>query len=230
MMAPMRLPERLRRAIIGLAGKPLFWLWFKLCRWTIVGGEDYRALRQSGQPVVLIVWHSRIFIVPYFFRRRGIMPLVSPSRDGEIPAQIMARWGYKVLRGSGSHSVVKAWSVMVRELRAGGEVLIVPDGPRGPNRVLKEGCLKLAQQTGAHIVPFTFSSAKNKFLKSWDRFLMFPPFSRVAAVFGKPFTVKPKLSADELEKLRRQTEGLLNSLDSRAEGALGLLDFAQEKR
>jgi lysophospholipid acyltransferase (LPLAT)-like uncharacterized protein len=226
----MRLPERLRRAIIGLTGKPLFWLWFKLCRWTIVGGEDYRALRQSGQPVVLIVWHSRIFIVPYFFRRKGIMPLVSPSRDGEIPAQIMARWGYKVLRGSGSHAMVKAWSVMVRELRAGGEVLIVPDGPRGPNRVLKEGCLKLAQQTGAYIVPFIFSSSKNKFLKSWDRFLMFPPFSRVAAVFGKPFRVKSKLSADELEKLRRQTEELLNSLDGRAERALGLLDFAKEKR
>jgi len=221
MMAPMRIPERLRRAIIGLGGKPLFWLWFKLCRWTIVGGEDYRALRQSGQPVVLIVWHSRIFIVPYFFRKRGIMPLVSPSRDGEIPAQIMARWGYKVLRGSSSHAVIKAWSVMVRELRAGGEVLIVPDGPRGPNRVLKEGCLKLAQQTGAHIVPFTFSSSKNKFLKSWDRFLMFPPFSRVAAVFGKPFAVKSKLSAAELEKLRRQIEELLNSLDAQAEVVLG---------
>jgi lysophospholipid acyltransferase (LPLAT)-like uncharacterized protein len=217
----MRLSERIRRAIIGLAGKPLFWLWFKLCRWTVAGGGDYMALRQAGKPVVLIIWHSRIFIVPYFFRRQGIMPLVSPSRDGEIPAQIMARWGYKVLRGSGSHSMVKAWNVMVRELRDGGEVLIVPDGPRGPNRVLKEGCLKLAQQTGAHIVPFTFSSSKNRYLKSWDRFLMFPPFSRVAAVFGKPFTVKSKLSAEELERLRRQTEELLSNLDGRAEGTLG---------
>jgi len=221
MMAAMRLPNRIRKALIGLVGKPLFWLWFKLCRWRVVGGEGYEALRRTGKPVVLIVWHSRIFIVPYFFRKRGIMPLVSPSRDGEIPAQIMARWGYKVLRGSSSHSMVKAWGVMLRELRAGGEVLIVPDGPRGPNRVLKEGCLKLAQQTGAAVVPFTFSSSKNKFLKSWDWFLMFPPFSRVAAVFGKPFGVKAKLSAAELEKLRRETEELLNDLDARAETLLG---------
>jgi lysophospholipid acyltransferase (LPLAT)-like uncharacterized protein len=221
MMAPMQLPERLRRALIGLAGKPLFWLWFKLCRWTVVGQAEYEALRRAGKPVVLIVWHSRIFIVPYFFRRRGIMPLVSPSRDGEIPAQIMDRWGYKVLRGSSSHSMVKAWNVMVRELREGGEVLIVPDGPRGPNRVLKEGCLKLAQQTGAYIVPFTFSASGKKFLRSWDRFLMFPPFSRVTAVFGKPSTVKSKLSKDELERHRQQAEGLLNSLDSQAEALLG---------
>jgi len=219
MMAPMQLPERLRKTLIGLAGKPLFW--FKLCRWTVVGQAEYEALRRAGKPVVLIVWHSRIFIVPYFFRRRGIMPLVSPSRDGEIPAQIMDRWGYKVLRGSSSHSMVKAWNVMVRELREGGEVLIVPDGPRGPNRVLKEGCLKLAQQTGAYIVPFTFSASGKKFLRSWDRFLMFPPFSRVTAVFGKPSTVKLKLSADELERQRKQTEGLLNHLDSRAEALLG---------
>lgn len=221
MMAPMQLPERLRKALIGLAGKPLFWLWFKLCRWTVVGREEYEALRRAGKPVVLIVWHSRIFIVPYFFRRRGIMPLVSPSRDGEIPAQIMDRWGYKVLRGSSSHSMVRAWNVMVRELREGGEVLIVPDGPRGPNRILKEGCLKLAQQTGAYIVPFTFSASGKKFLRSWDRFLMFPPFSRVTAVFGKPSTVKSKLSAEELERLRRQAEELLNSLDGRAEAVLG---------
>jgi len=221
MMASMRFPDRLRKAMIGLAGKPLFWLWFKLCRWRVVGGEEYRALRRAGKPVVLIVWHSRIFIVPYFFRKRGIMPLVSPSRDGEIPAQIMARWGYKVLRGSGSHSMVKAWGVMLRELHSGGEVLIVPDGPRGPDRVLKEGCLKLAQHTGAAIVPFTFYSSKNRFLKSWDRFLMFPPFSRVAAVYGRPFRISPKLSAEELEKTRRQTEELLNSLDAQAETALG---------
>jgi hypothetical protein len=181
-------------------------------------------LRRAGRPVVLIVWHSRIFIVPYFFRYRSVMPLVSPSRDGEIPAQIMARWGYKVLRGSGSHAMVKAWNVMLRELRAGGEVLIVPDGPRGPNRVLKEGCLKLAQQTGASIVPFTFSSSNNRFLKSWDRFLMFPPFSRVAAIYGEPFSVKSELSADKLEKVRRQTEELLNKLDAQAESALGRKD------
>ncbi len=224
MMASMRFPDRLRKAMIGLAGKPLFWLWFKLCRWTVVGGQGYRALRRAGKPVVLIVWHSRIFIVPYFFRYQSVMPLVSPSRDGEIPAQIMARWGYKVLRGSGSHAMVKAWNVMLRELRAGGEVLIVPDGPRGPNRVLKEGCLKLAQQTGASIVPFTFSSSNNRFLKSWDRFLMFPPFSRVAAIYGEPFSVKSELSADKLEKVRRQTEELLNKLDAQAESALGRKD------
>lgn len=215
----MAFSERLRRAVIDVLGKPLFWTWFKLCRWTVSGEEEYRALRRAGRPVILIMWHSRIFIVPYFFRKRGVMPLVSPSRDGEIPARIMSRWGFKVLRGSSSHSVVKAWGAMIRELRAGGEVIIVPDGPRGPNRVLKEGCLKLAQQTGAFIVPFTFSASRAKTLRSWDRFLMFPPFSRVAAVFGRPLTVKAELSGAKLEKTRKAVEKTLNDLDAVAEGA-----------
>jgi len=213
----MAFSERLRGAVIDVLGKPLFWTWFKLCRWTVSGEEEYRALRRAGKSVILIMWHSRIFIVPYFFRKRGVMPLVSPSRDGEIPARIMSRWGYRVLRGSSSHSVVKAWGAMIRELRAGGEVIIVPDGPRGPNRVLKEGCLKLAQQTGAFIVPFTFSASRAKTLRSWDRFLMFPPFSRVSAVFGRPLTVEAELSGEKLEKTRRAVEKALNDLDAVAD-------------
>lgn len=212
----MALSERLRRALIDVLGKPLFWTWFKLCRWAVSGEEPYRALRRAGKPVVLIMWHSRIFIVPYFFRKRGIMPLVSPSRDGEIPARIMSRWGYKVLRGSGSHAVAKAWAAMVRELRAGGEVIIVPDGPRGPSRALKEGCLKLAQQTGALIVPFSFSASRGRCLRSWDRFLVFPPFSRVAAVFGRPIAVEAGLAGEKLEKARQGVEKALNDLDAAA--------------
>ena len=58
---------------------------------TIVGEEEYSEIRKRGKPVIFMVWHGRIFLVPYFFRRRKIMPLISPSGDGEIPAQIIRR-------------------------------------------------------------------------------------------------------------------------------------------
>jgi len=209
-----------RRFIYAYIGRPLIWLWFKTCRWTVVGEEEYRRLRRARKPVILVMWHGRIFLVPYFFRKRGIMPLVSPSRDGEIPATMMDHWGYKTLRGSGSHAVVQEWKVMVRELQAGGEVIIVPDGPRGPNRVLKEGCLKLSQATGAHIVPWTFSSSHRKYIKSWDRFLMFRPFSRVVALYGTPFTVDPKLKGKAFESLRRTIETDLAAFDALADNLI----------
>ncbi len=221
-MNPVKTSQRARPRgpVYGIIGKPLFWVWFKLCRWHVVGADEYENLRRERKPVILIMWHGRIFTVPYFFRKRNIMPLVSPSRDGEIAAQIMDRWGYKLLRGSSSHSVVQEWKVMVRELRAGGEVIIVPDGPRGPNRVLKEGCLKLAQATGAYIVPWTFSCSPQKYLRSWDKFLMFRPFARVLAIYGQPFQVDPALKGDDLEYVREQVEVELTAFDAIADRLL----------
>lgn len=216
-MGKMTLRERLRWRAVGRVGKILLWLWHKSVRMTVLGTEEYQRIRDQGHPVVFLVWHGRIFIVPYFFRRRNIMPLISPSEDGEIPAQIMARWGYKNLRGSSSHSMVGSWKEMVNELMEGGEVIIVPDGPKGPDRQMKLGGIKLAQQTGAYLVPFSFSTSRKKVLNSWDRFLMFRPFSRVVAIYGRPFTVAQDLKNEEQEEERLRIEGLLKDLDREAD-------------
>ncbi len=213
MIFTMMFRERLRRRFIGTFGKAIIWLWSKSTRIKIVGDSDYWALRKAKRPVIFLIWHGKIFIVPYFFRRRGIMPLISPSRDGEIPARIMDGWGYKILRGSGSHVVKEAWLEMKKELQAGGEVIIVPDGPRGPDRKLKLGCIKLAAETGAALVPFSFSTSRKKVLKSWDRFLMFYPFSKVVAAYGKPLEIRPGLTDEEMETERQRVETLMVEFD-----------------
>lgn len=218
---PMSFFLKLRWSLIGILGKFALWLWAKSTRMRIIGEEQYKELRDKGKPVIFLVWHGRIFIVPYFFRKRGIMPLISPSRDGEFPAQIMARWGYRNLRGSSSHAVIRVWNKMKNELKKGGEVIIVPDGPRGPDREMKPGGIKLAQETGATLVPFTFSASKKKFLKSWDKFLIFYPFTKVVAVYGPPVNVDPDLKDDSLEKERQKIERLLIELDEKADRFYG---------
>ena len=209
--------ENVRWRIVGIVGRIGFWLWARSCRWTVLGEQKYRELRAEGKAVVLLIWHGKIFIVPYFFRRRNIMPLVSPSKDGEIPARIMSGWGYKVLRGSGSHAVVKAWNQMKQELINGGEVIIIPDGPKGPNRIFKMGGIKLAHQTGAWLVPFSFSTSKKKNLRSWDNFLMSKPFSKVVAIYGDPIALNPHLDESGLEGQRQRLEKVLNDLDEKAD-------------
>jgi lysophospholipid acyltransferase (LPLAT)-like uncharacterized protein len=213
MILKMDFKARLRRRLTGILGKPLVGLWFKSCRTALYGEDGYRKLRAAGRPVIHLIWHAKIFMVPYFFRRRNIMPLVSPSRDGEIAAQIMERWGYKLLRGSGTHFMKSAWLEMKRELEAGGEVIIVPDGPRGPDRVLKMGCIKLAAETGAVLLPFSFSASKKKILKSWDRFLMFYPFSRVVTIYGPPIEIPPGLTAEGMERERQRVERIMIEFD-----------------
>ncbi|MGD9347057.1 MAG: lysophospholipid acyltransferase family protein [Candidatus Aminicenantes bacterium] len=215
----MAIFRELKWKFIGFLGKLVLGFWTITARKTLIGEDRYKKLRSQNKPVVLLIWHSRLLVVPYLFRKRGILALISPSEDGEILARIVEGWG-KVLRGSGSHPIIKAWGAMRKELDRGGEVIIVPDGPRGPNRKMKLGALKLSQQSGAHIVPFTFAASKGKTLNSWDRFLIFYPFSRVIALFGEPILVDPKLRGHDLEKERQRVEQILLDLDDEAEGYL----------
>lgn len=217
MIIPMSLFRRIRLILTGNLGKFVIWFCAKSSRIKVIGEGNYRELREKGRPVIFLIWHGRIFIAPYFFRKRGIMPLISPSEDGEIAAQISSRWGFKNIRGSGSHAIIKAWNQMKNELKRGGEVIIVTDGPKGPNRKMKLGGIKLAQETGGVLVPFTFSSTRKKFLKSWDKFLIFYPFSRVVAIYGSPIEVDPELKGDELEKERQRIEHVLIELDRKAD-------------
>lgn len=106
---------------------------------------------------------------------------------------------------------------MKHELREGGEVIIVPDGPRGPARRMKIGGLKLAQETRAYLIPFTFSASKQKRLKSWDRFLMFPPFSKVVVAFGEPVSLASDLNEEALEMERERLEALMIEMDQTAD-------------
>ncbi len=208
---------KLRWNAVGIFGRAVLRIWGISCRTRVLGEEEYLRLRKENKPVIFLTWHGRLLIIPYFFRNRGVSALVSPSRDGEILARIGSHWGYRVYRGSGSHSMVRAWLEMKKELQEGGELIIIPDGPRGPNRELKPGCLKLAQETGALLVPFSFSASRKKFFKTWDNFLFCYPFSRLVAVYGEPVAVDPLLDEEALEKERLRVERLLKELDARAD-------------
>jgi len=209
--------QKLRWRMFGFFGRLVLRVWAKTSRIKVLGEEEYRKARRAGKPVILILWHGRLMLAPYFFRNRGISALVSPSRDGEIIARIALGWRFRIVRGSGSHTMVRAWVEMRQDLRKGGELIIIPDGPRGPDRVLKTGCLKLAQDTGAVLVPWSFSSSRKKHFESWDRFLFFYPFSRIVCLYGKPLSVPPALDEAGFESERRRVEAALKALDAEAD-------------
>jgi len=216
----MRFRKKLEQATLDILGRPLMSLWMRSLRRRVVGRRAYDELRRAGKPVVILVWHGKIFSAPWTFRRRGIMPLVSPSQDGELMVRLIDKWGFKIIRGSASHFMRRAWVDMLRELRAGGEVLIVPDGPRGPDRELKLGAVRLAAETGALLVPYTLAAARKRVLSSWDRFEMPRFFSPAVALYGEPIAIPPGISADEMERERLRVEGILRRLDGRAEDLL----------
>jgi lysophospholipid acyltransferase (LPLAT)-like uncharacterized protein len=213
----MSLLRSIKWTVIGTLGRGLFWFLVKLSRMTVIGWDKCAALRQAKKPVIYLVWHGRLILAPYFFRNRGAVAMVSPSEDGEIVVRIASKWGYKFVRGSSSHSIVRAWVEMKRELERGGEVVHVPDGPKGPSRKMKIGAIKLAQQTGAYLVPFTFSATKKKVLNSWDKLMLFYPFGRVVIMLGSPMTVPSDIDDDALEKERKKVEDACTQLEAKAD-------------
>ena len=66
---------------------------------------------------------------------------------------------------------------------------ITPDGPRGPNKKVSEGIIKIAIHSQVPIIPLGFASNKNLKLKSWDSFLITYPFSKCRFVWGEPIII-----------------------------------------
>ena len=155
------------------------------------GVEAVRPLWRAGQPLIYAVWHGRILIVPWLnarFRRtdgaRNVRVLASRSRDGELVAAFVRRFGMEVVRGSSSRGGAIALRALARAVEAGQDVAVVPDGPRGPSCHAHAGIVSLAATTGAPIVPLGVAARPARRLRSWDRFMVPAPFARCAVVFG----------------------------------------------
>lgn len=165
-------------------------------------------------PVIYILWHNRFFVVPPAWEKlcgahRKTVALTSASHDGDMVARAMAVFGLGAVRGSSSRRAVAALVGLKRALQEGLDVCLTPDGPRGPRYKIQPGFLKLAEATGAPIVPIhvRFSSAWR--LKTWDRFVIPKPFSRVEVTFAEPITLSRGMDADAFEHERLKIESLL---------------------
>ena len=132
------------------------------------------------------------------------MALTSTSRDGELIAQFLGRFGIGPVRGSASERGSTALRELIRFLRRGCDVGITPDGSRGPCYEIKPGLVLLAQLSGRRIVPISFEYAWRT--RSWDRFFIPKPFSRVTFVVGEPFDVVKTATPEAFEAERLRCE------------------------
>ncbi|HEV8585052.1 MAG TPA: lysophospholipid acyltransferase family protein [Methylomirabilota bacterium] len=189
------------------------------------GVEPLRPLWRARRPLIYAVWHGRILIVPWlnaWLRRRegarAVRVLTSRSRDGQLMADFARRFGLEVVRGSSSRGGAAALRELARAVRAGEDVAVVPDGPRGPARRLQGGIVALAATTGAPIVPVGVAARPARRLGSWDRFMVPAPFARCAVVFGEALEVK---RGDDREAARARVERALEQVTDAADGLVG---------
>jgi lysophospholipid acyltransferase (LPLAT)-like uncharacterized protein len=128
------------------------------------GHEAVDALYREGRHIVLAFWHAQQLMIPIGYRGAGSHVLISRHGDGEIIARIIAKFGHEAVRGSSTRGGAGALRALIKLGRSGRDVVVTPDGPKGPRHVAKLGVVQLAKATGLPIVPLAFAcSKKNSF-------------------------------------------------------------------
>jgi hypothetical protein len=185
-----------------------FWLlqiWARTLRYEVEDRADV-----LGKPVkenyIAALWHNRLLLISFvlkkFLPQRPGAGLISASRDGDLIADVTRRFGFEVVRGSSSRLGATALRELENVLASGLDILITPDGPRGPAYEIGPGIVFLAQRTGAAVVPINMEFSSCWRVNSWDGFILPRPFAKVRLIFGAPHRVRATISPEEFEAER----------------------------
>ena len=200
-------------------GYYLLQLWARTLRYKI---DDRAGI--LGKPVtenyIGALWHNRLLIIPFvlrrFFPQRRGAALISASRDGDLLTDAIERFGFDVVRGSSSRLGASAIMQLGDVLSSSHDVVITPDGPRGPAYEIGPGIIFLAQKSGAAVLPMNMEYSSCWRLKSWDRFILPRPFAKVRVTLAAPHHVRPTSTDAEFEAERlRLQEAMLRLVEQR---------------
>ena len=210
----MKIEGRSARWLIAV-GFRLLQLWVRTLRYEI---DDRAGVigKPTDQNYIGTLWHNRLLIFPFvlrrFFSNRRGAALISASRDGELLADAITRFGFDVVRGSSSRLGASAILQLTDVLASGRDVVITPDGPRGPAYELGPGIIFLAQKSGAAVLPVNMEYSRCWRLKSWDRFILPRPFAKIRVIIGQPHRVRSTNTVDDFEAERLRLQDAMMAL------------------
>lgn len=127
--------------------------------------ERVEARWTEGKNVIITFWHGRQLMMPLAYKGSHVEIFISAHRDGELIARILGWFGFGAVRGSTTRGGSRALRGLVRVGRAGADLVVTPDGPRGPRCVAQAGVIELAKLTGLPILPLTFAASKKNSLR-----------------------------------------------------------------
>jgi len=134
----------LRARALSFIGWIILSVWSSTVRIRYVNKEVPDRLASEGKNFVYAFWHGRQFLLFHTHRKSGIVIPASESRDGEIQAGILKRFGFDVVRGSSKRKGDRALLGLLDGLRRGKNIALAVDGPRGPIYEAKQGVTYLA--------------------------------------------------------------------------------------
>ncbi len=210
---------------VQLAALLIEFIW-RTARIEVLGDEQLAALIEKHGAVVPVFWHQHLLICARYLVDTGIPGfkpgfMISPSVDGQAPTMLAQKYGAHVVRGSGSYTGVRAVRGVHQAIDKDGiSPAITPDGPRGPRFVLKPGAIFMAQITGKPVVPLAFAAKPARLLKTWDKFVILPPFAKVRVAIGEPYHPPAQMDEAQMQAAHREVEQRMLAAYQRARAAL----------
>jgi hypothetical protein len=190
--------HKLMRILLSWIGQVVFTIVYGTSRWQVDGREHLDRAISSGKPIMVCVWHGRFSVPAYWMYKNKIHAWAIASRhgDADIIARIFQRWGFGLIRGSSSNDGRdKGGKDVIRRMatvfKASSEniIAVTNDGPKGPPRIAKPGSLSMARKYNVEIITITGTASKYWEAKSWDKFLLPKPFSKIRLVIAPPLKI-----------------------------------------
>ncbi len=132
---------------------------------------------------VCVCWHGELFMSPQAYRKihakQPASAIVSSHFDGSLIAGTLEFLNIRPLRGSSRKGAKQVLLQAFKSIRQKEEVLITPDGPKGPRHSMSDGAIGIALKSKLPIFVMNYKASKYWQLKSWDQFVIPMPFSKV---------------------------------------------------
>lgn len=173
---------------------------------------DFDVAFRRELPAVMAIWHNRLFLHTYYWRKHDFAVMVSKSFDGEYIARCAQRFGYGIIRGSSNRGALKGLSDIIRYAKSGKRIAITVDGPRGPVHKAKRGAVVLAREAGIPVIPLHAEAKRYWAVNSWDKTQIPIPFSRAKVFIGKPVFVDGDADNSVIDAKRLELEHKLDEL------------------
>jgi len=198
--------QRLVLAVVPRLVGALLWIVSRTWRFEEIAEEGVTPLigGLGAGAEIFCFWHQCVLPCTVYFRRTGATILISRSFDGELITRILELFGFHAVRGSSSRGAREGLLGLKQVIDSGTPAIFTADGPRGPIYQTKMGPIKLAQITGARIGAFHLQPERAWVMKSWDRFLIPKPFTRIAVSWARWTYVPTELPAEAFEPKREE--------------------------
>ena len=182
----MKFADRLLLATVPPTAALSIRLLYLSLRVDTLGLEHLRNIWARGENAIIVFWHDQLLMMVFGYPGKGAKLLISSSKDGELLSRTMRYFGHATVRGSSSRGGRAALRQLLALARDPVDLVLTPDGPKGPRHEIKEGVLHLAKVTGRPVVPMAFACSRGSRFNSWDRTLLPYPFARGVFSFGTP--------------------------------------------